>query len=185
MTRTVTRSYDRREDAETAVARLQIAGVPSEDISIVGHHSDSLEQDATTGAEVGGVVGGGAGLLASLAVLPVPGIGPVLAAGWLLGSTAVAATAGAAAGSLIGALTGAGLSEPDAHYYAETVRRGGALVSVRTTDSHAAAIEKIMDGAGPIDAAARRAEYERDGWTHVDERSGAYRSPSDLSGVVS
>lgn len=185
MTRTITRSYDGREDAETAVTRLEIAGVPSEDISIVGRHPDKLEEDATTGAEVGGVVGGGAGLLAGLAALPVPGVGPVLAAGWLLGSTAVAATAGAAAGSLIGALTGAGLSGPEAHYYAETVRRGGSVVSVRTTDSHAGAVEKIMDGAGPIDAAVRRAEYEREGWTHFDERSGAYRSPSDLSGVVS
>lgn len=185
MTRTITRSYDSREDAETAVSRLEIAGVPSEDISIVGHHPDRLEDDATTGAGVGGVVGGGAGLLAGLAALPVPGVGPVLAAGWLLGSTAVAATAGAAAGSLIGALTGAGLSESEAHYYAETVRRGGALVSVRTTESHVAAVEKIMDGAGPIDAAARRTEYEREGWTRFDERSGAYRSPNDLSGVVS
>lgn len=185
MTRTITRSYDSREDAETAVGRLEAAGVPPEDISLVSHRPDTLEQDATEGAGVGGAVGGGAGLLAGLAALPVPGIGPVLAAGWLLSSTAVGATAGAAAGSLIGALTGAGLNEDDAHYYAETVRRGGSIVTVRTMDSHAAAIEKILDGAGPIDAAARRAEYERDGWTRFDERGGAYRSPNDLSGVVS
>jgi hypothetical protein len=185
MTRTITRSYDGREDAETAVGRLEAAGVASEEISLISHRPGTLEQDATEGAEIGGAVGGGAGLLAGLAALSVPGIGPVLAAGWLLGSTAVGAAAGAAAGSLIGALTGTGLSDEDAHYYAETVRRGGAIVSVRTVDSHAAVIEKILDRAGPIDAAARRAEYERDGWTHFDERGGAYRSPSDLSGVVS
>lgn len=185
MTRTVTRSYDSREDAETAVSRLETAGVPAEDISLISHRAGAIEQDATEGAEIGGAVGGGAGLLAGLAALPIPGIGPVLAAGWLLGSTAVGATAGAAAGSLIGALTGAGLSNDEAHYYAETIRRGGSLVSVRTVDSHAAVIEKILDGAGPIDATARRAEFQRDGWTHFDERSGAYRSPSDLSGVVS
>lgn len=185
MTRTITRSYESREDAETAVSRLETAGVPPEEISLISRRPAALERDASEGAEIGGAVGGGAGLLAGLAALPIPGIGPVLAAGWLLGSTAVGATAGAAAGSLIGALTGAGLSDEDAHYYAETVRRGGSIVSVRTVDSHAAVVEKILNGAGPIDAAARRVEYQRDGWTRFDERGGAYRSSNDLSGVVS
>ncbi len=184
MTRTITRSYDSHDDAETAVTRLEAAGVASQDISLIGRR-DGLEAGASGGAEVGGVVGGGAGLLAGLAVLPLPGIGPVLAAGWVLGSTAVGATAGAAAGSLIGALTSAGIAENDAHYYAETVRRGGSVVSVRVVDSHATVIEKILEGAGPIDATLRRAEYEREGWTRFDESAGDSRSRSDLSGVVS
>lgn len=185
MTRTITRSYDSHDAAETAIVRLEAAGVPGDDISLIGRRRDGIETDAAEGAQVGGIVGGGAGLLAGLAVLPLPGIGPVLAAGWVLGSTAIGASAGAAAGSLIGALTSAGISEDDAHYYAETVRRGGSVVSVRVMDSHATVIEKIMDGAGPIDAAARRAEYEREGWTRFDERSGVHSRSSDLSGVVS
>lgn len=80
-------------------------------------------------------------------------------------------------------MTGAGLDEEEAHFFAETVRRGGAVVSVRTSDSHAAAIEKIMDGAGPIDAAIRRSEYEREGWRKFDERGAPYQRPawSELS----
>lgn len=178
MTRTVTRSYENRSDAETAVLRLEAAGLPSDDISILSSDAGDLEHAAARGAEVGGAVGAGAGVLAGLAALPIPGIGPVLAAGWIFGTLAVGATAGAAAGSLIGAMTGAGLDEEEAHFFAETVRRGGTVVSVRTSDSHAAAIEKIMDGADPIDAASRRAEYQREGWTRFDEQAGPYARPA-------
>src|SRR5439155_20856442 len=85
---------------------------------------------AGTGASIGTVVGGGAGLLAGLGMLEIPGIGPVVAAGWLV-STAAGAAAGAAAGGLIGSLTGAGVSKEHAHIYAEGVRRGGSLVTAR------------------------------------------------------
>lgn len=178
MARIVTRSYENRADAETAVFRLEAAGLSSDDISILSNDAGSLERDAARGAEIGGVAGGGAGLLAGLAALPIPGIGPVVAAGWIFGTLAVGATAGAAAGSLIGAMTSAGLSDDEAHFFTETVRRGGAVVSVQTSDSHAAAIEKIMDGAGPIDANRRRAEYAREGWRGFDERAGPYTRPS-------
>jgi len=183
MARTVTRSYENYADAETAVTRLEAAGLSSDDISIIGYHTAKVADDVAIGAEIGGAVGSGAGLLAGLAALPVPGVGPVLAAGWIFGTLAVGATAGATAGSLIGAMAGAGFSDDDAHYLAETIRRGGAVVAVRTSDSHAPAIEKIMDGAGPINAELRRAEYEREGWTGFNEQAGPYAPPawSELS----
>lgn len=183
MTRIVSRSYNSFADAETAVSRLEAAGVSSDDISFIGSGSAKIADDAAAGAEVGGAVGAGAGLLLGLAALPVPGIGPVLAAGWVFGNLAAGATAGLAAGSLIGAMVGAGVSDDDAHYFAETVRRGGAVVTVRTSDSHAPVIEKIMDGAEPIDAAQRRAEYAREGWRRFDEGAGPYSKPawSELS----
>lgn len=182
MTRIVTRSYGSCADAETAVTRLEAAGVSSGDISMIGYCTEKVADDAARGAEVGGAVGGGTGLLAGLASLPIPGVGPVLAAGWVFGTLAVGATAGAAAGSLIGAMVGAGLSDDEAHYLAETVRRGGAVVSVRTSDSHGPAVEKIMNGAEPINAQLRRAEYAREGWTRFDERAGPY-SPRTWSEV--
>jgi hypothetical protein len=49
---------------------------------------------AGTGAGVGAGLGGAAGLLAGLGLLAIPGLGPVVAAGWLA-ATAVGATAGA------------------------------------------------------------------------------------------
>ena len=82
--------------------------------------------------------------------------------------------AGAAAGGLVGSFTRAGLSEDDAHYYAETVRRGGTVVSVKAADEHAATVETIMDGATPIDRDTRLAQYREEGWTRFDEKAAPY-----------
>ncbi|MGF6178734.1 hypothetical protein ABIE33_007054 [Ensifer sp. 4252] len=57
-----------------------------------------------------------------------PGVGPVVAAGWLA-ATAAGAIAGSAVGGIIGALTDSGVPEEDAHVYAEGVRRGETLVT--------------------------------------------------------
>ena len=65
---------------------------------------------------------------------PSRGLGPIVAAGWLVAAL-TGAGVGAAAGGLLGALTGSGLSEEESHVYAEGVRRGGNLVTVRTDDS--------------------------------------------------
>jgi hypothetical protein len=79
---------------------------------------------------------------------PFPGLGPIVAAGWLA-ATAVGALTGAATGGIVGALVGAGVSEKDAHVYSESVRRGGTLVSVRTKDADAARVQAILDRYKP------------------------------------
>lgn len=183
MTRTVSRSYETAADARTAIMRLEAAGVSPDDVSIVGYYAGEPAEAAAGGAQLGGGIGGAAGILAGLATLPVPGIGPVVAAGWVFGTLATGTTAGAAAGSLIGSMTSAGLSDPDANFLAETVRRGGAVVAVRTTDSHVPIIEKIMNGAEAIDAELRRAEYERAGWVRFDEDHGPYAPPTRSEGT--
>src|SRR6059058_1953669 len=152
MTTTISRLYDTYSDAERAVTRLEEAGVPHSDISIVANNSDNwygsrsgkVDRDADgvddraegagKGAGIGAGIGGAAGLLAGLGLLAIPGLGPVVAAGWLA-STAVGAAAGAATGGIVGALTEAGISKEDAHVYAEGVRRGGTLVSGRIADA--------------------------------------------------
>ena len=88
------------------------------------------------GAGAGVVLGGAGGLLAGLGLLAIPGIGPVVAGGWLL-ATAAGAAAGAilggAAGGIIGALVAGGVPEADAHVYSEAIRRGGSLVTAKVT----------------------------------------------------
>jgi hypothetical protein len=93
---------------------------------------------------------------------------------------AAGAAAGAAAGGLVGALTEAGVSESDAHVYAEGVRRGGALVIVRTDDDELARrAEQIMRSRSYVDPAKRRTEYESSGWTRFDETNTApWTSPT-------
>lgn len=173
MTRTITRSYDTYDTASVVVQNLEDAGISSSDISVVGRDERAKDSNAAEGAGIGAGVGGAAGLLAGLGMLAIPGIGPVVAAGWLA-STAAGAVAGAAAGGLVGSFTSAGVDEEEAHYHAETVRRGGTVVSVKAADEHAATVETIMDGAAPIDRQSRMAQYRQEGWTRFDEKAGPY-----------
>jgi hypothetical protein len=190
MTQTVTRLYDTYGDAEQAVVALERAGVPSSEISLLANNNDRSHdrrsasfadgdraaEDAGKGATAGGVIGGVGGLLAGLGMLAVPGIGPVVAAGWLA-STAVGVVAGAAvggaAGGLVGALTRNGVSEEDAHVYAEGVRRGGVLVSVRAPDDLAGRVAEILDRHNGVDARLRGADYRSGGWSRFDDGPGA------------
>ena len=170
---TITRSYEDYATAAAVVEELGNAGFSDSDISVIGHREDHEDSNAGEGAGIGAGVGGAAGLLAGLGMIAIPGIGPVVAAGWLA-ATAAGAAAGAAAGGIIGAMTSAGVDERDAHVYAESVRRGGSVVSLRTAEARAPEAEAIMDRATPIDMAVRRADYERAGWTQFDANATPY-----------
>jgi hypothetical protein len=185
-TQTVSAMFDDYAAASRAVDRLKAAGVPESEISLVGRDDTATSSSTTTttdpdagdntatGATLGAVVGGGAGLLAGLGMMAIPGLGPVVAAGWLA-STLVGATAGGATGGIIGALTESGVPESEAHEYEEGIRRGGTLVTVRTDDARAQLAESILDDEGTIDMHARVTQWRDEGW------SGRYASPADAA----
>ncbi len=182
--RTITALFDTYEHAASAVRAVRDAGIDSADISLVANNvagdidaDVDAEEGAAAGAGVGAVAGGGAGLLAGLGALAVPGIGPVIAGGWLLATTFGAlagAAVGGAAGGLLGALANAGVPEEEAHVYAEGVRRGGTLVSVRAADDRADSIAAILRHADGVDIDARKANYIAEGWRGFDEDAPAY-----------
>jgi hypothetical protein len=186
MTTTISRLYDNYSDAERAVGRLETAGVPHSDISIVANNSedwyrpagkvdrdrdgvDDRAEGAGTGAGIGAGVGGAAGLLAGLGLLAIPGLGPVVAAGWLA-STAVGAAAGAATGGIIGALTEAGVSGEDASRYAEGIRRGGTLVTAKVAEQDRAGLDQLLHESS-VDLSARSSAWQKSGWTDFDAAS--------------
>jgi len=178
--RTVTALFDSHSAAEDAVARLETAGFPSDDISVVSHN-DENESNAGSGAGVGAglgaAVGGAGGLLTGLGVMAIPGVGPVVAAGWLAATLAGAvggAVVGGVAGGLIGALTESGVSEDDAHVYAESVRRGGSLVTARVGDERAAEADAILAGTNRVDVGMRRKLYAEEGWQRFDSDADPY-----------
>ena len=121
---------------------------------------------------VGAAVGGAAGLLAGLGLMAIPGDGLVVAAGWLV-STLAGAAAGGATGSVIGALTQAGVSKNDADIYAEGLRRGGAVVSARLPDADAARLQAVMDRSA-VNITERGVAYRQAGWKSFDASATPY-----------
>ncbi len=191
--RIITALFDTYEAAGRAVNALRSSGVANDDISIVANHeargstataasnADDGASGAGTGAAVGAALGGGAGMLAGLGMLAIPGLGPLVAAGWLA-ATLTGAVAGGAAGGLIGGLTGAGLPEEAAHKYAEGIRRGGTLVTVRAAEGQVDRAAQILDEQGAVDIDERSAAWRRDGWSGRFEDSAA-SSPSLATSV--
>lgn len=155
--RPITHAYDRYEDAARVVDALEAAGVPHRDISLAsrgsGHAASPAvagdEPDATLtaaglGTTLGTVLGGGA----VLGALAIPGAGPVVAGGWVL-ATLAGAGVGAAAGGLLGMLTEAETDTSDTRAYADPIKRGATLVTVRAQDAMAARIKPTMQSPSP------------------------------------
>ena len=197
--RTLSRIYDNYDDAKAVLHDLEAAGIPHDEISLVanadahgrssgpntaavtggGDHpldpADRTDSDpgagGKRGAVLGTVLGGGAGLLAGIGALAIPGVGPVVAAGWLV-ATLTGAGVGAASGGLVGSLTGAGVSHDEAQVYAEGVKRGGSLITVRADESQAPRIEAILAQRGTGDWQQRRTTYGAD-WKGFEPSSSA------------
>ena len=183
MIKTIVGSFDSVDEADRGARELRQSGFMKEDINVVVNNVRRTDHDAstgatetgaaTTGAVAGGAVGGVAGIAASiagLAGLAVPGIGPILAAGPTVAALA-GAGAGAVAGGLIGALTEAGVDKDEAELYAESVRRGGSLVYVRTDQSRAEEATWCLRRAGAIDIRQRAEQWRGSGWTGYDAES--------------
>ncbi len=184
-TRTISGLFDNYDDAAQAVRDLEEAGIPARDISLVANDYDGRSKSiptteagagAGTGAAVGGVAGGAAGVLAGLGMLAIPGIGPVVAAGWLVAAAAGAvagAAVGAGAGGLAGSLIAAGVSREDANFYAEGVRRGGSLVTVKPSDKYEVVAEQILVRRS-VNPTHRVNLYREAGWNEFDPKAPPY-----------
>lgn len=180
MTRIVSYLYDDHAQARRAVEELENADFSSNEVSLVARAEDGTLTNeptdvsgAATGAEIGGVAGAGAGILAALGMLAIPGIGPVVAAG-MLATTLVTATGGAVAGGLIGALTDYGVDPADADIYAEGIRRGSSLVTVRTSEDRWQEADAILRRLAPVNTANRRDENAESGWRQAESETEKY-----------
>ena len=137
--------YRDRQQAEQAVDALLENGFRAEDVSVlmqdnVGTKDFAHEkhtkapEGAATGAGAGAAIGGTLGLLAGIGALAIPGVGPFIAAGPIMGALAGIGTGGVV-GGLVGALVGMGIPEYEAKRYEGLVKEGGILVSVHCDDS--------------------------------------------------
>jgi hypothetical protein len=148
--------------AEAIVNDLKAAGFADNDISVLfpdktgtkdfGHEQHTkAPEGAVTGAGTLGVVGGALGWLAGIGALAIPGIGPFIAAGPIMGALGGAAV-GAAVGGIAGALVGMGIPEYEAKRYEGKIRAGNILISVHTDNSQQSkGAKEIFGHAGAQD----------------------------------
>jgi hypothetical protein len=137
--------YPNRGMAENAVDRLLASDFRKEDISVLlqdnvgtkdfAHEKETkAPEGTTTGVIAGGAVGGTLGLLAGVGALAIPGLGPFIAAGPIMGALAGIGSGGVV-GGIIGALVGMGIPEFEAKRYEGRIKEGGVLLSVHCDNS--------------------------------------------------
>src|SRR5690242_2872520 len=133
------------EQAVRIAHNWKAAGFSNNDISVLfpdktgtrdfahEHHTKAPE-GTTTGAGLGGLLGGALGWLAGIGSLAIPGVGPFIAAGPIMAALGGAAV-GATVGGITGALVGMGIPEFEAKRYEGRIREGNYLISVHSEDS--------------------------------------------------
>jgi len=161
MTEAIAGFFRTRAEGENAKAALYQAGFTQEQVNFLSGDTRTTEelpkvgpvlQEAGSESEAGSdaFVGGVLGLAAGVIAVAIPGVGPFLAAGPIaaaIGGMAV----GTAAGGIIGLLKDHGVSGEEAEFYAEGIKRGGALVTVHGVEGdREKEARKILDKAGAI-----------------------------------
>jgi len=138
--------YSTRDGVERATDALIKSGFAAGDISVLLPENLGAAKDmgtekatkapegATTGAVSGATVGGVLGLLAGMGALAIPGVGPLIAAGPIMGALAGLGVGGAV-GGFTGALIGMGIPEYEAKRYEGRLQKGGILFSVHCSTS--------------------------------------------------
>lgn len=147
------------------VDRLVNGGFSHNDISVLMpetaetkqfavHNQTKVPEGTATGAGTGAAIGAGLGWLAGIGALAIPGLGPLIAAGPIMGALGGAAVVGTV-GGLVGGLVGMGIPEYEAKRYQDRVKSGYALISVHSDDSsETAAIKEIFESEKAEDISA-------------------------------
>jgi hypothetical protein len=157
--------YPSVQRAERAVDELVASGFSNADVSVLladnqgskdfAHHKDTkAPEGTTTGVAAGGTIGGALGLLAGIGALAIPGVGPFIAAGPIMGALAGLGVGGAV-GGLVGALVGMGIPEYEAKRYEGRLKEGGVLMSVHCdTSNEITRAKDILKRTGAEDIAS-------------------------------
>ena len=147
------------QDAEAALIELRNAGFNMDRVSAIAQNPEGNEtladvevtsssarakDGAETGAIMGATTGGMLGLIGSLSILAIPGVGVATEVAVLLGNTLLGSGIGAAGGSLVGALIGWGIPEEQAQYYNELLSQGSYIVLVEGTEAEISGAEAIL-----------------------------------------
>jgi Protein of unknown function (DUF3341) len=188
--------YTDRPGIEQAVDSLKQAGFRKTDISVllpenVGSKDFAHEKNtkapegAIAGAGSGAVIGGALGWVAGIGLLAIPGIGPFIAAGPIMGLLAGVGVGGTV-GSIVGALLGMGFPEYEAKRFEGRIKQGGILLSVHCDDSEWVKRAKhILTNTGASDvASASEARADFDGSGQAVSQTNQSRSVTTCCGQL-
>jgi uncharacterized membrane protein len=150
MFKTVTAIFNTRDEAQTALIKLDQAGYTSKDVNVLmteetrGKHfgiddKSKVGEGAATGATIAGLAAGLFMAIGSAGVMLVPGLNLIVSGSLVAGLAGLGA--GAAAGGLVGALVGLGVPEHEAKLYEDTIRKGAILIAVNTIND--ADVDKV------------------------------------------
>lgn len=159
MAKTVAGFFHTRSEGEAAQAALLAGGFGEDRVSFVagdtrGHETPALgpikDVDGPTELTKDAFLGSAIGLAVGMIAVFIPGIGPLIAAGPIGGAIA-GLSVGAGAGGIVGLLKDHGVSHEEAEFYAEGVRRGGALITVQySNDDDEKRAREIMQRHGAV-----------------------------------
>jgi uncharacterized membrane protein len=142
--------FETENEAIKVIGRLKEIGYREDEITVLAKDKAKMDRidDETnvdtdapgdgsgvgTGAAIGGALGGMAALLPALGLLAIPGVGPVLAAGPIVGILG-GIVAGGVAGGLVGALVDMGVRKEDAKEYELQLDQGKIIILVENRDN--------------------------------------------------
>lgn len=163
--------FDTRSGVENCISTLKSSGFRTSDMSALVPSSEGISgsdgiaglatekqtkapEGTTAGVSAGAVLGGTLGWLAGIGALAIPGVGPLIAAGPILGLLA-GASVGAAVGGVTGMLIGLGIPEYEAKRYESHLKEGRFLLSVHCDDHEWKNRAKgILESCGAKDVSA-------------------------------
>jgi len=157
--------YRDQLSVEEGVDTLKTAGFRNTDISVLFPDNQGTKdfahekhtkapEGAVAGGASGALIGGALGWLAGIGALAIPGIGPFIAAGPIMGMLSGVGVGGAL-GGITGALVGVGLPEYEAKRYEGRIKSGGILLSVHCDDAEwTKRAKEILERTGAEDIAS-------------------------------
>ena len=152
-------TFATRQDAEIALIELRDSGFNMDRVSAIAQNptdeqkladvevkssSQRAKDAAETGAVMGATTGGVLGIIGSLSILAIPGVGLATEAAVLLGNALLGSGLGAAGGSIVGALIGWGIPEEQAKYYEELLSQGEYVILIEGSEAEINGAEAIL-----------------------------------------
>lgn len=154
--------YETREQALNAVHKLNDAGFPAGQLSILGKAEETPEESdedavepemakparvASTEMGVAAVAGTTLGILTGVGILAIPGFGFLYGAGAVIGAIA-GFDAALIGGGIVSALTLLGLKQDKADAYGAHLTEGKYLLVAQGESAEIAQAKEVLDGHG-------------------------------------